>query len=98
MSARSLERLCLEQLGMAPKRLGRLVRLRQVLLRLQAGGFGTLADLAHGCGYSDQPHLIRDFKQLTGRLPGEPDAFRTRRIAGDPQAAVVHRYRSTAAP
>jgi AraC-like DNA-binding protein len=97
LSARSLERLCLEQLGMPPKRLGRLVRLRQVLVRLQAGNFGTLADLAHACGYSDQPHMIRDFKQLTGRVPGERDAFQTRPIAGAPQAGVVHRYRGPVA-
>lgn len=93
LSARSLERLCLQQLGVGPKRLARLVRLRHVLVRLQAGNFGTLAELAHACGYADQPHLIRDFKQLTGRLPGEKDAFRTRPIAGAPRAAVVHRYR-----
>lgn len=96
LSPRTLERLCLEQLGMAPKRLGRLVRLREVLSRLQAGDFGTLAELAHCCGYSDQPHMIRDFKQLTGRAPGERDAFQTRQIAGPPRAAVVHRYRGAA--
>jgi AraC-like DNA-binding protein len=97
LSVRSLERLCVEQLGMGPKRLGRLVRLRQVLVRLQAGNFGTLADLAHACGYSDQPHLNRDFKHLTGRLPGEKDAFQTRQIAGAPQTTVVHRYRGPVA-
>jgi AraC-like DNA-binding protein len=97
MSPRTLERLCREHLGMGPKRLGRLVRLRQVLVRLHAGNFGTLADLAHACGYSDQPHLIRDFKQLTGRLPGEKDAFLGRRITGTPRTGVVHRYRGPAA-
>lgn len=93
LSARTLERLCLQQLGVGPKRLTRLVRLRHVLVRLQAGDFGTLADLAQACGYADQPHLVRDFKQLTGRLPGEKDVYRTRPIAGAPRAAVVHRYR-----
>jgi transcriptional regulator GlxA family with amidase domain len=97
LSARSLERLFLEQLGLTPKRLVRLVRLRRVLARLEAGSFGTLAELALTCGYSDQPHLTRDFKQLTGRLPGEKEAFRGRRIAGGPGAAVVHRYRGAAA-
>jgi AraC-like DNA-binding protein len=98
VSARSVERLCRDHLGMSPKRLGRLVRLRQVLLRLMAGDFATLADLALACGYSDQPHMIRDFKQLTGRLPGEKEAFRGRPIEGTPRAAVVHRYRGPAAP
>jgi AraC-like DNA-binding protein len=92
---RSLERLCLGELGMSPKRLTRLVRLRHVLTRLHAGGFGTLADLAHACGYSDQPHMIRDFKELTGRLPGERDAFRPRRLDAAPRTPVVHRYRGS---
>jgi AraC-like DNA-binding protein len=90
---RSLERLCLGELGMSPKRLTRLVRLRHVLIRLHAGGFGTLADLAHDCGYADQPHLIKDFKELTGRLPGERDAIRPRRLESTPRTSVVHRYR-----
>ena len=90
---RSLERLCVGELGMSPKRLARLARLRHVLARLHAGGFGTLADLALECGYSDQPHLIRDFKELTGRLPGERDAALPRRLPAAPRTPVVHRYR-----
>jgi AraC-like DNA-binding protein len=90
---RSLERLCLGELGMSPKRLARIVRLRRVLARLHAGGFGTLADLAHASGYSDQPHMIRDFKELTGRLPGERDASRPRRLDAAPRTPIVHRYR-----
>ena len=91
---RSLERLCVGELGMSPKRLARLARLRHVLARMHAGGFGTLADLAIACGYSDQPHLIRDFKGLTGRPPGDGTAFRPRRLDALPRTQVVHRYRA----
>ncbi|MGC3996900.1 MAG: helix-turn-helix transcriptional regulator [Anaeromyxobacter sp.] len=94
MHVRSLERLCRGELGMSPKRLARLARLRHVLLRLEAGGFGTLAALAHACGYADQPHLIRDFKALTGRSPGDRAGIRPRRLGDAPDAAVVHRYRT----
>lgn len=93
LHVRALERLCVVEFGMSPKRLARLARFRHVLARLHAGGFGTLADLALECGYSDQPHLTRDFKDLTGRLPGERFAFQPRRLDAAPRTEVVHRHR-----
>jgi len=92
LHVRSLERLFLDQLGMTPKRMIRLVRLRQVLGALHSGAFRSLAELALACGYSDQPHLIRDFKGLTDRLPGEKGAFRNRRLASV-ETRIVHRHR-----
>jgi AraC-like DNA-binding protein len=90
---RSLERRFVEHLGLPPKRLARLVRLRHLLARLHRGGYGTLADLAHACGYADQAHMTRDFRDLTGRPPGEKDAFRARPLPGAPETRIVHRYR-----
>ncbi len=92
LHVRSLERLFVDQLGIAPKRLARLVRLRHVLGGLHSGGHRNLAELALACGYSDQPHLIRDFRALMGRRPGEAGAFRSRRVACA-ETRVVHRYR-----
>lgn len=90
---RTLERLFLDQLGMTPKRLIRLVRLQHLLSSLRAGSFNSLADLAHTCGYTDQSHMIRDFKELTGRLPGESGCGDARPLADAPQTRIVHRYR-----
>lgn len=92
LNVRSVERLFLDQFGMTPKRMSRLVRLRSVLGALHTGAFRSLAELAHACGYADQPHLILDFKALTGRLPGEKDALRNRQIERA-ETRVVHRYR-----
>ncbi len=92
LHVRSLERLFLASFAMTPKRMARLVRLRHLLGALHAGGFGTLADLAHACGYSDQPHLIRDFRSLTGRPPGEKDVARSRTLSRA-STRVVHRVR-----
>lgn len=78
LGLRTLERALMGGLGIAPKRLIRLVRLRQVLGALRARRGETLAALAQACGYADQAHLNRDFRQLTGRAPGEPDAFHAR--------------------
>jgi AraC-like DNA-binding protein len=92
LNVRSLERLFLEHFGMTPKRMIRLVRLWSVFGALHSGEFGSLAELAQACGYSDQPHLSRDFKALTGRRPGEDDSFRNRRLS-HAETRVVHRYR-----
>jgi len=92
LEVRTLERRFLAQLGLTPKRLIRLVRLRHVLGALHAGTFSSLAELAQACGYSDQPHLVRDFKALTGRTPGVADASRGRVLARS-ETGVVHRYR-----
>lgn len=90
---RSLERLFLDQLGIPPKRLTRLIRFRHLVSGLRAGGFENLAHLSYACGYTDQSHMIRDFKELTGRLPGEIGTCEPRQLTGPPQSRIVHRYR-----
>jgi AraC-like DNA-binding protein len=89
---RSLERLFLHHLGMTPKQFARLMRLRHLLARMRAGDFASLADLAYVCGYTDQSHMIRDFKLLTGRLPGEIGSCDVQRLARTPRTRIVHRY------
>lgn len=93
LNVRSLERLFLNHLGMTPKANIRLVRLGHLSSAIRSGSYGSLADLAYTCGYTDQSHMIRDFKDLTGRLPGEIGACDMRRIEGMPQTRIVHRYR-----
>jgi AraC-like DNA-binding protein len=60
-----------EQVGMAPKTLARLLRFDRVIQRLHAEGGGALAEIALDCGYYDQPHLNRDFRQFAATTPGE---------------------------
>ncbi len=74
LSARTLERLLKDQVGLHPKQLLRHVRLQRTLARLKAGVLRG-ADLARVCGYVDASHLTKEFHQLTGRPPG---AFRLR--------------------
>jgi len=90
---RSLERLFRDELGLSPKRLARLVRFRRVLARLTRRDYPSLTDLAYACGYADQSHLIHDFKELTGRVPGDKDAFRAQPLEEALKAGPVHRYR-----
>lgn len=64
---RRLERLFRDEVGLPPKFFSRIVRLEAALAALRAGG--EPASVALACGYSDQPHLLRDFRALTGTSP-----------------------------
>ena len=90
---RSLERLFQAELGLSPKRMMRLIRVRKLMIQIHEGTFNTLADLAHACGYADQSHMIREFKQLTGHLPGEKGACEPSPLSGSPRTRIVYRYR-----
>ena len=60
-----------EGIGLAPKRLGRVLRFERVSQLLQRVEEPRLAEVALDCGYYDQAHLNRDFRQFAGTTPGE---------------------------
>jgi AraC-like DNA-binding protein len=72
-SPRYLQRRLLTETGLTPKaaaRVTRFNRARRALQRQAAGADGsTLAGLAAGCGYYDQAHLAREFRELAGCPP-----------------------------
>jgi len=73
LSRRSLERRFHRQVGLLPKQLARVFRFqRAVHMREQAPAGGWPA-IALECGYYDQAHLIRDFREFSGQTPA---AFR----------------------
>ncbi len=67
-SARQFRRVCLEQTGLTPKFLARVVRFRHALARIH-GHPGPSAEFALDCGYYDQAHCINEFRRLSGRTP-----------------------------
>lgn len=57
-----------DQVGLAPKTTGRVLRFERAS-GLVVAGTTSLADVAATCGYSDQPHLVREFRSLAGVTP-----------------------------
>lgn len=70
-SRRSLERAFQTAIGVAPKRLARIARFQHALRVIDdpaaphSGAFTAAI-----CGYADQAHFVRDFRELAGCPPG----------------------------
>ncbi len=79
MSSRHLHRLFLLEVGLSPKHFARIQRLGRLKHALkQPKG---LAELANSVGYSDQAHMTREVRNLTGTTPAQlwrmSDSFKT---------------------
>jgi AraC-like DNA-binding protein len=68
LSERQFERRFLERVGIGPKRFARIMRLERALSLAQRAD-QSQAELAARAGYSDEPHLLREFRALTGLTP-----------------------------
>lgn len=68
MSVQAIQRCFRQYLGVNPKWLIRKYRLHQALLLLEQQSV-EIADLVEALGYTDQSHLIRDFKEFLGVTP-----------------------------
>ncbi|WP_170110661.1 AraC family transcriptional regulator [Flavilitoribacter nigricans] len=70
VSIKTLERKCLQHLGVSPKKYSRLVRLFQALSTDSPASGLNLTDIAYQNGYYDQMHFIKEVKHFTGMVPG----------------------------
>jgi AraC-like DNA-binding protein len=68
-----------DAIGLRPKTIARVLRFRNAVRLLGGADAPAWADIALACGYYDQAHLIRDFRQFAGCTPGD---FIRRRVAG----------------
>ena len=73
LSPRHLTTVFERELGVSPKRVARLVRFdracRRITTAVRLGSPPDLARVAAGCGYYDQPHLDREFREHLGTSP-----------------------------
>ena len=56
-----------EEVGLSPKSVARIARFNFVKRLARRGG--GWADIAAQCGYTDQPHLVREFAEFAGETP-----------------------------
>jgi AraC-like DNA-binding protein len=70
MTERSLHREIVLWSGLAPKSLGRILRMQRTLAAIRAGR-APLALIALEAGYADQAHMTRELKALTGFTPAQ---------------------------
>ena len=90
LSSRQLERRFLSEVGVGPKLLSRILRFQEVFRAVDANKTAW-PTIAIDCGYYDQAHLIKDFRQFAHETPAvlfaEQNTFtesftRKRRMSG----------------
>lgn len=71
LSRRQLERSFKEHIGMSPKTYQRIIRFRNAYFKIRSANEGQVSwtQLSYSCGYSDQAHFVRDFRDFTGEVP-----------------------------
>lgn len=73
-SPRQLEREFRAAAGLSPKALARVIRFQNLLRLAGEDALRQWAGVALDCGYADQPHMVREFRELTGQSPTERNA------------------------
>lgn len=68
LGRRQFERRFREEVGVSPHRFIAIARFRRACALLARPG-GTIADVAHACGYSDHSHLVRAFREMAAMPP-----------------------------
>jgi AraC-like DNA-binding protein len=79
LSARSLQRLFADYVGLAPSWVIRRFRLHEAAAHATAGGDVDWARLAVTLGYYDQAHMVREFSAVVGTAPARYAAGAERR-------------------
>jgi len=68
---RQLERKFINQIGISPKQLGKVLRIDTALKLMLKQKTDSFTEIAYEIGYYDQNHFIKDFKEFTGITPKE---------------------------
>jgi AraC-like DNA-binding protein len=60
-----------DQIGLPPKTMARVIRFNAAVRRLRAQGNADWTGIVADCGYYDQAHLLREFREFAGMTPRE---------------------------
>ena len=80
-SVRTMQRIFAEEVGLSPKELLRIMRVQRALALSRMEPPMRWITIAAQAGYHDQPHFVREFRELVGCTP---TAFRA-----DPESLAV---------
>ncbi|HEY9048140.1 MAG TPA: helix-turn-helix domain-containing protein [Ohtaekwangia sp.] len=70
MSIKTLERHFVEKIGLTPKHFARIIRFKSAFQLLEGPAHSMdVFRIIEGCGFTDQAHLIKEFKHFTSRTP-----------------------------
>lgn len=69
MSVKRLERRFKREIGLTPKFLARLTRIQRLVADLGENSPVSLTEQSYLHGFSDQSHMIREFRSIAGRPP-----------------------------
>ncbi|WP_155798282.1 helix-turn-helix domain-containing protein [Sorangium cellulosum] len=83
VSPRNLRRAFAATVGVSPKQYARITRFQRVVSNVQVAR-GSWSEVALASGYCDQPHLVREFRELAGL---SPVAFMKRRSTSEMERA-----------
>jgi len=88
MSARAFERGFAREYGLPPQQYLKRLRI-QTACRMLVDTRESIADIALRCGFSDQSHLTREFRRVTGVTPGSYREQYAAAIVPIPGASVL---------
>lgn len=71
LSPKQFNRVFLDYVGAAPKEFVRIIRMQRALFTIQQDPSISFAQLAYECGFSDQSHMIKEFRLFSGYTPTE---------------------------
>lgn len=83
ISSRQLERVFREYMGISPKQFASLVRYQSLWNEMLTVPVFDVMDAVHRYGYSDQSHLLHEFKKYHTMLPEEARRHAYSQSAGD---------------
>lgn len=69
LGPRTLQRRFAEVVGISPRALGSVIRLRRVFEALRDAPLATWSERAQAAGFFDHPQMARDFRRLLGIAP-----------------------------
>jgi AraC-like DNA-binding protein len=71
LGLRQYDRRFVTEIGFSPKLFARMTRFQSALDAKRMAPQRSWMNIAHHLGYFDQMHMVRDFKSLGGKAPGE---------------------------